>query len=186
MDLGLMEKKNFLSVPWCSGRCVVYVSLFSLEFECAPKFLRRVVLCHYRTLPLLLWSYTQFWHRSGVKSLQNFLLLKKDLIKVGEFWGLSWILTYISPISCPVTKCSVPLTIHSPLPFFFFFLCVICQAELRASVFEAIEEEDHVIEKDEGLPPALLGSCNDRAKQLHASPSGSIAHNFFCLLSITS
>ena len=29
-----------------------------------------------------------------------------------------------------------------------------------------------MIEKDEGLPPALLGSCNDRAKQLHASPSG--------------
>ncbi|KAF9676744.1 hypothetical protein SADUNF_Sadunf08G0034800 [Salix dunnii] len=46
------------------------------------------------------------------------------------------------------------------------------RAELRASVFEAIEEEDRVIEKDEGLPPALLGSCNDRAKQLHASPSG--------------
>jgi FGFR1 oncogene partner len=39
-------------------------------------------------------------------------------------------------------------------------------------VFEAIEEEDRVVEKDEGLPPALLGSCNDRAKQLHASPSG--------------
>ena len=46
------------------------------------------------------------------------------------------------------------------------------QAELRASVFEAIEEEDRVIEKEESLPPALLGSCNDRAKQLHASPSG--------------
>ncbi|GAU12096.1 hypothetical protein TSUD_00620 [Trifolium subterraneum] len=46
------------------------------------------------------------------------------------------------------------------------------RAELRASVFEAIEEEDRVIEKDQALPPALLGSCNDRAKQLHASPSG--------------
>ncbi|KAF7811444.1 protein TONNEAU 1b-like [Senna tora] len=46
------------------------------------------------------------------------------------------------------------------------------RAELRASVFEAIEEEDQVIGKEEGLPPALLGSCNDRAKQLHASPSG--------------
>ncbi|KAL7215108.1 hypothetical protein ACSBR1_027306 [Camellia fascicularis] len=46
------------------------------------------------------------------------------------------------------------------------------RAELRASVFEAIEEEDRTIEKEEGLPPALLGSCNDRAKQLHASPSG--------------
>ncbi|KAG6394761.1 hypothetical protein SASPL_145351 [Salvia splendens] len=46
------------------------------------------------------------------------------------------------------------------------------QAKLRASVFEAIEEEDKVIEKEDGLPPALLGSCNDRAKQLHNSPSG--------------
>ena len=39
-------------------------------------------------------------------------------------------------------------------------------------MFEAIEEEDRVIENNEGLPPALLGSCNDRARQLHASPSG--------------
>lgn len=54
----------------------------------------------------------------------------------------------------------------------FYVLWFSCQAELRASVFEAIEEEDRAIEKEEGLPPALLGSCNDRAKQLHASPSG--------------
>lgn len=46
------------------------------------------------------------------------------------------------------------------------------RAELRASVFEAIEEEDRVVENDDGGNPALLGSCNDRAKQLHASPSG--------------
>lgn len=46
------------------------------------------------------------------------------------------------------------------------------RAELRASVFEAIEEEDKVTENDDGVPPALLGSCNERAKQLHASPSG--------------
>jgi hypothetical protein len=47
------------------------------------------------------------------------------------------------------------------------------QAELRASVFEAIEDEDRVAEENEdGGNPALLGSCNDRAKQLHASPSG--------------
>ncbi|KAG6391058.1 hypothetical protein SASPL_148806 [Salvia splendens] len=51
------------------------------------------------------------------------------------------------------------------------------RAELRASVFEAIEEEDRVIEKDDGLPPALLGSCNDRAKQLHNSPSGTYHKN---------
>ncbi|KAK4411214.1 protein TONNEAU 1a [Sesamum angolense] len=49
------------------------------------------------------------------------------------------------------------------------------RAELRASVFEAIEEEDKVIEKEEGLPPVLLGSCNERAKQLHNSPSGNFS-----------
>ncbi|XP_068644310.1 protein TONNEAU 1a-like [Aristolochia californica] len=46
------------------------------------------------------------------------------------------------------------------------------RAELRASVFEAIEEEDRAVENEDGVPPALLGSCNDRARQLHASPSG--------------
>ncbi|CAJ2631121.1 protein TONNEAU 1A-like [Trifolium pratense] len=54
------------------------------------------------------------------------------------------------------------------------------RAELRASVFEAIEEEDRVIEKDQALPPALLGSCNDRAKQLHASPSGRLLTALVC------
>ncbi|EYU39804.1 hypothetical protein ABFS82_06G171300 [Erythranthe guttata] len=54
------------------------------------------------------------------------------------------------------------------------------RAELRASVFEAIEEEDKVIEKDEGLPPALLGSCNDRAKHLHNSPSGRLLTALIC------
>ncbi|CAJ1977771.1 unnamed protein product [Sphenostylis stenocarpa] len=54
------------------------------------------------------------------------------------------------------------------------------RAELRASVFEAIEEEDRVIEKDQGLPPALLGSCNDRAKQLHASPPGRLLTAMIC------
>ncbi|KAL8159780.1 hypothetical protein V2J09_001317 [Rumex salicifolius] len=54
------------------------------------------------------------------------------------------------------------------------------RAELRASVFEAIEEEDRVVEKDEGLPLALLGSCNDRAKQLHASPSGRLLTALLC------
>lgn len=54
------------------------------------------------------------------------------------------------------------------------------RAELRASVFEAIEEEDRVVEKEQGLPPALLGSCNDRAKQLHASPSGRLLTALIC------
>lgn len=54
------------------------------------------------------------------------------------------------------------------------------RAELRASVFEAIEDEDRVIENGEGLPPALLGSCNDRAKQLHNSPSGRLLSALIC------
>ncbi|KAL2232695.1 UNVERIFIED_CONTAM: Protein TONNEAU 1b [Sesamum indicum] len=54
------------------------------------------------------------------------------------------------------------------------------EAELRASLFEAIEEEDKVIEKEEGLPPALLGSCNERAKQLHNSPSGRLLTALIC------
>ncbi|KAJ8562802.1 hypothetical protein K7X08_031254 [Anisodus acutangulus] len=54
------------------------------------------------------------------------------------------------------------------------------RAELRASVFEAIEDEDKVIEKEENLPPALLGSCNDQAKQLHNSPSGRLLTALIC------
>ncbi|KAF8402788.1 hypothetical protein HHK36_010879 [Tetracentron sinense] len=54
------------------------------------------------------------------------------------------------------------------------------RAELRASVFEAIEEEDQATEHEDGLPPALLGSCNDRAKQLHASPSGRLLTSLIC------
>ncbi|KAI8029239.1 Protein TONNEAU 1b [Camellia lanceoleosa] len=54
------------------------------------------------------------------------------------------------------------------------------RAELRASVFEAIEEEDKAVENEDGLPPALLGSCNDRAKQLHASPKGKLLTALIC------
>ncbi|XP_024013626.1 protein TONNEAU 1a isoform X2 [Eutrema salsugineum] len=54
------------------------------------------------------------------------------------------------------------------------------RAELRASVFEAIEEEDRVIENNEGLPPALLGSCNDGARRLHALPSGRLLSALIC------
>ncbi|KAL8145751.1 hypothetical protein AgCh_003774 [Apium graveolens] len=53
------------------------------------------------------------------------------------------------------------------------------RAELRASVFEAIEEEDRAVD-EEGLPPALLGSCNDRAKKLHSSPSGRLLTALIC------
>lgn len=41
-------------------------------------------------------------------------------------------------------------------------------------MFEAIEDEDRATENEDYGPPVLLGSCNDRAKQLHASPSGSL------------
>lgn len=54
------------------------------------------------------------------------------------------------------------------------------RAELRASVFEAIEEEDRTIENEDNVPPALLGSCNDRAKQLHASSSGRLLTALIC------
>ncbi|XP_031486784.1 protein TONNEAU 1a-like isoform X2 [Nymphaea colorata] len=54
------------------------------------------------------------------------------------------------------------------------------RAELRASVFEAIEEEDRAVESEDGGPPALLGSCNDRAKQLHASASGRLLTALIC------
>lgn len=50
-------------------------------------------------------------------------------------------------------------------------------------MFEAIEEEDGVIQNNQGgLPPALLGNCNDRARRLHASPSGFF---FFFSLRVT-
>ncbi|XP_047337250.1 protein TONNEAU 1a-like [Impatiens glandulifera] len=54
------------------------------------------------------------------------------------------------------------------------------RAELRASVFEAIEEEDRAIEKDEDSPPALLGSCNDQAKKLHATAFGRLLTALVC------
>ncbi|XP_057862556.1 protein TONNEAU 1a isoform X2 [Cryptomeria japonica] len=54
------------------------------------------------------------------------------------------------------------------------------RAELRASVFEAIEDEDHALENEEGAVPALLGSCNDKAKQLHTSPSGKLLTALIC------
>ncbi|KAK1320218.1 Protein TONNEAU 1b [Acorus calamus] len=54
------------------------------------------------------------------------------------------------------------------------------RAELRASVFEAIEDEDRAVENEDNVPPALLGSCNDRAKQLHASPSGRLLTALVC------
>ncbi|KAJ6771694.1 TRANSMEMBRANE PROTEIN [Salix koriyanagi] len=61
--------------------------------------------------------------------------------------------------------------------FLLFMSNVKQKAELRASVFEAIEEEDRVIEKDEGLPPALL--------EKHAPGSYEKARlRFTCLLGL--
>nr|NP_001275207.1 tonneau 1-like [Solanum tuberosum]ABB02654.1 tonneau 1-like [Solanum tuberosum] len=46
------------------------------------------------------------------------------------------------------------------------------ELSLEQAFLRRWNEEDRTIEKDESLPPALLGSCNERAKQLHNSPSG--------------
>lgn len=48
------------------------------------------------------------------------------------------------------------------------------QAELRANVFQAIEEQDHAAESEGGESFALLGQCSARAKQLHATPAGNV------------
>ena len=50
------------------------------------------------------------------------------------------------------------------------------QAELRANVFAAIEEEDRGLENEENPAFALLGSSNARAKELHSSPTGMNYH----------
>lgn len=54
------------------------------------------------------------------------------------------------------------------------------RAELRANVFAAIEEEDRALENDENPSFALLGSCNERAKQLHTSPTGKLLTALIC------
>jgi hypothetical protein len=46
------------------------------------------------------------------------------------------------------------------------------QAELRANVFQAIEEQDREAENNGASSFALLGKCSERAKQLHASHAG--------------
>ncbi|KAK4761731.1 hypothetical protein SAY87_029615 [Trapa incisa] len=52
------------------------------------------------------------------------------------------------------------------------------RAEMLASVFEENEGERAV--ESEGLSPALLGSCNERARQLHSSPSGRLLTALVC------
>jgi FGFR1 oncogene partner len=46
------------------------------------------------------------------------------------------------------------------------------RAELRANVFQAIEEQDREAENNGASSFALLGKCSERAKQLHASHAG--------------
>ncbi|CAM6094703.1 unnamed protein product [Calypogeia fissa] len=54
------------------------------------------------------------------------------------------------------------------------------RAELRANVFQAIEEQDHATEAEGGESFALLGQCNERAKQLHATPAGNLLTGLLC------
>lgn len=54
------------------------------------------------------------------------------------------------------------------------------RAELRANIFQAIEEQDHVTEREGGENFALLGQCNERAKQLHSTPAGKLLTGLLC------
>ncbi|KAI5075538.1 hypothetical protein GOP47_0009614 [Adiantum capillus-veneris] len=54
------------------------------------------------------------------------------------------------------------------------------KAELRANIFAAIEEEDRSLESEENPTFALLGSCSERAKELHASPTGKLLTALVC------
>jgi hypothetical protein len=66
-----------------------------------------------------------------------------------------------------------PISLH----YYTFYLkasdmFVNAQAELRANVFQAIEEQDREAENNGASSFALLGKCSERAKQLHASHAG--------------
>lgn len=54
------------------------------------------------------------------------------------------------------------------------------RAELRANVFQAMEEQDHEAESNGSTSFSLLGTCNERAKQLHNSPSGKLLMALVC------
>ncbi|KAH7351557.1 hypothetical protein KP509_19G002800 [Ceratopteris richardii] len=54
------------------------------------------------------------------------------------------------------------------------------RAELRANIFAAIEEEDRSMENEENPTFALLGTCSQRAKDLHASPTGKVLTALVC------
>ncbi|KAH8944277.1 hypothetical protein BDL97_13G101600 [Sphagnum fallax] len=54
------------------------------------------------------------------------------------------------------------------------------RAELRANVFQAIEEQDREAENNGASSFALLGKCSERAKQLHASHAGKLLMALVC------
>ncbi|KAK4758033.1 hypothetical protein SAY87_019334 [Trapa incisa] len=53
------------------------------------------------------------------------------------------------------------------------------RAEPRGNIFEEIVEENRAVESKD-LPPVLLGSCNERTRQLHSSPSGRLLTALVC------
>ncbi|KAK4792833.1 hypothetical protein SAY86_023268 [Trapa natans] len=53
------------------------------------------------------------------------------------------------------------------------------RAEPRVNIFEEIVEENRAVESKD-LPPVLLGSCNERTRQLHSSPSGRLLTALVC------
>lgn len=54
------------------------------------------------------------------------------------------------------------------------------RAELRANVFQAIEEQDRVSEFEGGESFTLLGQCSARAKRLHATHAGKLLTGLLC------
>ncbi|CAN6863937.1 unnamed protein product [Brassica oleracea] len=48
------------------------------------------------------------------------------------------------------------------------------------------KDEDEVVENNEGLPQALLGSCNDCARQLQASSSEGLLDSIRLFLTVPS
>ncbi|KAG0588176.1 hypothetical protein KC19_2G222200 [Ceratodon purpureus] len=54
------------------------------------------------------------------------------------------------------------------------------RAELRANVFQAMEEQDHEAESNGSTTFSILGTCNERAKKLHTSSSGKLLMALVC------
>lgn len=54
------------------------------------------------------------------------------------------------------------------------------RAELRANVFQAMEEQDHEAESNGSTTFSLLGTCNERSKKLHNTSSGRLLMALVC------